>query len=199
MTPNWRRIGRKPSVTNISLTLPCFGNPQSMPAFVIGRFWKLACGHRILRAGAGVGEPPGVGSPVAIRLAHRRFLRGAPGVVAFGGSSTAGQAEAARGSGCRHLMVVSGYRDAAKKEFLRHCGLQSEVVWWVKPIRPDHNTGRIGEVRMVVGPAPPVYDPGGLTAMAIEEPREAGLFEDAAAEAGAVLAIMNRFEARTGS
>jgi GrpB-like predicted nucleotidyltransferase (UPF0157 family) len=100
------------------------------------------------------------------------------------------EADAARGSGCRHLMVVSGYRDAAKKEFLRHCGLQSEVVWWVKPIRPDHNTGRIGEVRMVVGPAPPVYDPGGLTALAIEEPREAGLFEDAAAQAGAVLAIM---------
>lgn len=101
---------------------------------------------------------------------------------------------AARHAGCGRLVVVCGYRDAAKKEFLRYCGLSSAVVWWVKPIRP--RVGPYGSIPMVVTHAPPVYDPGGLTALALREPVRVDQFEDAAGHAGAVLAII---PARSGN
>ena len=106
------------------------------------------------------------------------------------------EADAARRAHCKQLIVVCGYRDAGKKEFLQYAGLKSDVMWWVKPIHPRRRTEPDPDVSMAVGPAPSVYDPGGLTALALEEPTQVSVFENAAAGAGAVLAIV---PVRTGN
>ena len=73
--------------------------------------------------------------------------------------------------GAEKAIVVSGSRtvDVPKADFLAGLGLECEAEWWVKPIE----LSRDGPVEMsgfdaFVGPAPPVYDPGGLTCLATE-------------------------------
>lgn len=98
-------------------------------------------------------------------------------------------------AGIETAIVVSGPPsvDEPKTAFLDACELRVDAEWRVKPLTP---TG--GELPAkqgfgaAIGPAPPVYDPGGLTALAlrIDEPEAVERFEEFAAASKAVIAIV---------
>jgi hypothetical protein len=97
--------------------------------------------------------------------------------------------------------VVSGSRtvDTPKVDFLAGLGLECEAEWWVKPIEPSQREPvEMSGFAAFVGPAPPVYDPGGLTCLAteIESPAALPLFEDFASASQAVLAIVPTLTSR---
>jgi GNAT superfamily N-acetyltransferase len=109
-------------------------------------------------------------------------------------------AEAAS-AGAERAIVVSGSRivDAPKVDFLAGLGLECEAEWWVKPVEPNE----LEPVEMrgfdaFVGPAPPVYDPGGLTCLAtkIESPAALRQFEEFASASQAVVAIVPTLTSR---
>jgi hypothetical protein len=101
----------------------------------------------------------------------------------------------ARALGASLLVVVSGpgVVDAPKVELLTGIGLALEAEWWVKPIEP-----RAGEpaapigFEAFIGPAPPVYDPGGPVCMALRVAAAGPLeeLERFAAYSGAVVVIV---------
>jgi len=102
----------------------------------------------------------------------------------------------ARRDGLEQAIVVSGPAsvDPAKVRFLRELGLAVAAEWWVKPVSPEA-TGDVPEqtgFAAEVGPAPPVYDPGGPTCLALEIAAPAALadLERYAAAAGAVVVIV---------
>ena len=109
-------------------------------------------------------------------------------------------AEAAS-AGAEKAIVVSGSRtvDAPKVEFLAGLGLECEAEWWVKPIEPNQREpAEASGFDAFVGPAPPVYDPGGLTCLAteIESPAALPLFEEFASASQAVVAIVPTLTSR---
>lgn len=98
-------------------------------------------------------------------------------------------------------IVVSGPRsvDPAKVAFLSEW-LSVTAEWWVKPLEPSEAPlPEQAGFEAIVGPAPPVYDPGGLTALLLEidDPSRVATFEEYAAAAGAVIAIVPTFVTRT--
>ena len=97
--------------------------------------------------------------------------------------------------------VVTAMADEPKSEMLRAAGLKLVEQWWVKPIEPAPTSEASTPARVsgrgfagVLGPAPPVYDPGGLILLADEVPDAAELIavEDDAARLGAVLVVLPR-------
>jgi hypothetical protein len=92
-------------------------------------------------------------------------------------------------------VVVSGPAavDAPKTRFLASMGLTRGAEWWVKPLEPDGSEPpeQMG-FSAAVGPAPPVYDPGGLTCLALSIDSVAALepFERYAAASQSVIAIV---------
>jgi hypothetical protein len=108
----------------------------------------------------------------------------------------AGAVAAAAAAGIETAIVVSGPEtiDPAKTAFLSGQGFAVEAEWWVKPIActdgaaPPPKQG----FDAAVGSAPPVYDPGGPTSLAlrIDEPAAVERFEKFAAASGAVVAIV---------
>lgn len=98
-------------------------------------------------------------------------------------------------AGIETAIVVSGPPsvDEPKTAFLDACGLRVDAEWRVKPLAPV--SGELPAKQgfdAAVGPAPPVYDPGGLTALAlrIDEPEAVERFEQFAAASKAVVAIV---------
>lgn len=93
-------------------------------------------------------------------------------------------------------IVVSGPAsiDRAKTDFLTKQGFVVEAEWWVKLI--DASAGMTAResdrFEAVVGPAPPVYDPGGPTCLAlrIDGPEVLEEFEAFAQASGSVIAII---------
>lgn len=71
--------------------------------------------------------------------------------------------------GLRTLRVVTAAADQEKVAMLRSCSLQLAEQWWVKPLEPTGTTTGLGTTGRItgsgfsgtLGPAPPVYDPGG--------------------------------------
>jgi len=92
-------------------------------------------------------------------------------------------------------IVVSGPAsvDAPKTAFLAERGLRVDAEWRVKALTPT-TAGKPAKVGFdaAVGPAPPVYEPGGLTALAlrIDYPEAVERFEHFAAASDAVVAIV---------
>jgi ribosomal protein S18 acetylase RimI-like enzyme len=98
-------------------------------------------------------------------------------------------------AGIETAIVVSGPPsiDKPKAAFLRACGLRVDAEWRVKSLTPTSDELPASEgFDVAVGPAPPVYDPGGLTALAlrIDEPEAVVRFEEFAAASKAVVAIV---------
>lgn len=111
-----------------------------------------------------------------------------------GGALLESVAHAARSSRQDRLIVVSAERDDAKNAMLRDRGFQPGAQWWVRPLEPPL-TPVLAEgerLPMLVGPAPPVYDPGGPVALALDTapPFAIDRFERQALAAEAVLAIV---------
>jgi len=98
-------------------------------------------------------------------------------------------------AGIETAIVVGGPAsiDESKSAFLAALGLRVDAEWRVKVLAP---TG--GEMPpkegfdTAIGPAPPVYEPGGLTALAlrIDYPEAVERFEEFAAASKAVVAIV---------
>ncbi len=111
-----------------------------------------------------------------------------------GGALLDSVAAAARSSGQNRLIVVSAERDAPKNAMLRDRGFRQAAAWWVRPLElPTNPVPAEGEpLPMLVGPAPPVYDPGGPVALALDTtpPFAMDRFERQAAAAEAVLAVV---------
>ena len=103
--------------------------------------------------------------------------------------------------GATKAIVVSGSRavDAPKVDFLAGLGLFCEAEWWVKPIVPTRG-GPVAKrgFDAIVGPAPPVYKPGGPTCLAteIESPEALQRLERFAAASQAVIVIVPTLASR---
>jgi GNAT superfamily N-acetyltransferase len=100
--------------------------------------------------------------------------------------------EAARTAGAERLVVLAARRDEAKGAFLEASRYERGASWWVRPLTPE--PGDVAEpttFRAIVGQAPPVYDPGGPTALSLEvDAATIGAFGEWAAASGAVLGIV---------
>lgn len=104
----------------------------------------------------------------------------------------------AAAAGARTARVVTAAADDPKVAMLASAGLALASQWWVKPVTPAGPPGRTGRVRGQgfaghLGPAPPVYDPGGLVLLADDDPAETvspAAIEAGAAALGAVLAVV---------
>lgn len=105
--------------------------------------------------------------------------------------------EQAAAAGAITARVVAAAADVPKVAMLAGAGLALVSQWWVKPVTPGGPPARTGRVQGTgsvgrLGPAPPVYDPGGPVLLADDPPRTASLaaVEGDAAAMGAVLAIV---------
>ena len=102
---------------------------------------------------------------------------------------------AARGAAT--LRVVTAAADEPKVAMLRACSLEPVEQWWVKPVEPSGTPGTTGRVDArgfsgILGPAPPVYDPGGPVVLVdqLTAGTRVAAIEQGAAALGAVLAIV---------
>lgn len=99
--------------------------------------------------------------------------------------------------GASSLRVVSAKRDLPKNALLESLGLRLVQEWWVKPLTPSGHAETAGPVDEEgfsghLGPAPPVYDPGGpvLLVRRIEPETSLDAMEWEASSWGAVLAVV---------
>jgi hypothetical protein len=96
------------------------------------------------------------------------------------------------------LRAVTARRDEPKRSMLKGLGLQVAARWWVKELSPSADPQTwgpvdVGPVRGLIGPAPPVYDPGGPVCLLGDADAEKAVrAADAAEGLGAVLAIVQR-------
>lgn len=98
-------------------------------------------------------------------------------------------------AGIEQAIVVSGPPsiDEAKVTFLLGAGLHVDAEWRVKSLTPNPGNppGDPQGFEAVIAPAPPVYDPGGVTALALSiEPGAVERFEEFASASGAVVGIV---------
>lgn len=96
------------------------------------------------------------------------------------------------------MRVVTAQADRPKVQMLIACGLRLIEQWWVRPVNPasdgEVQPGRVDRAGFsgLLGPAPPVYDPGGpvLLVDRIDPDACSDQIADTAAGMGAVLAIV---------
>jgi GNAT superfamily N-acetyltransferase len=98
-------------------------------------------------------------------------------------------------AGIETAIVVSGPAsvDEPKTAFLAEVGLRVDAEWRVKALTPTNGDPPAKDgFDAAIGLAPPVYDPGGLTALAlrIDHPSAVERFEEFAAASSAVVAIV---------
>ncbi len=101
--------------------------------------------------------------------------------------------DAARAGGAERVIVVGAQRDAPKRAFLLNAGYTVAAAWWTHPVTPTPAPApALPALQALVVPAPPVYAPGGLTALALGgvSVAQVALFTQWAAASQAVLAII---------
>jgi hypothetical protein len=98
------------------------------------------------------------------------------------------------------LVVVTAHADRSKCAFLEAHGFACAASWWVLPVEAVPGEPVLPDgAEAVTGPAPPVYDPGGPTALALKlEPEHVTGFVDWTSASGAVLAIVAARESDHG-
>lgn len=101
-------------------------------------------------------------------------------------------AEAAHIAEQERLIVVTAQRDIFKRTALIRQGFESSAAWWVRPLNFSVELSDAANIPAIIAPAPPVYNPGGLIALAtrMNDPAEILAFERQAVAAGAILAIV---------
>ncbi|HVC88629.1 MAG TPA: GNAT family N-acetyltransferase [Gaiellaceae bacterium] len=113
-----------------------------------------------------------------------------------GGELLAEVERQASANGAERLIVVTAHGDGPKCAFLASAGFEPAASWWVHPVTPTAGPPPdLGTMQAVTGAAPRVYEPGGLTALAVslgdEDPSSAvELFDRWAAASNAALAIV---------
>lgn len=174
-------------------------------------FWRPASGITDRHAsflGRQIAAAPNVG----LRTDHGFIIgqrRGAEGFVddfaidADGTWSDDGSAlliaawEQLAAGGADVLRVVTAKADETKVRMLEDRSLQLVDQWWVKPLRPEGSSTTTGRVdgpwfSGILGPAPPVYDPGGpvLLADRLDDGCALAELESEAQRIGAVLLVV---------
>ncbi len=99
----------------------------------------------------------------------------------------------ARDGGAGRLIALTARRDKPKRHMLESAGYTRGASWWVHPVTPrEADPPKLQSTVAVVGQAPPVYDPGGPTALALSltDPSEVVIFDEWVACSGAVLGIV---------
>jgi N-acetylglutamate synthase-like GNAT family acetyltransferase len=101
----------------------------------------------------------------------------------------------AREAGIDQAIVVCGPSsiDEPKVAFLSGTGLRVDAEWRVKPLALNGGDppGAPRGFEAAIAPAPPVYDPGGPTALAVRiEPGAVARFEEFGSASGAVVGIV---------
>lgn len=149
-------------------------------AFIVGRFG---------------GAPPPFGAGALFHVDD--FAVAAPGLWHSTGAVLLRElAKRAAAADLDRAIVVSGPAsvDPDKVRFLRRAGLAVAAEWRVKPLTPrlDDEVPEQQGFEAIVGPAPPVYDPGGATCLAVRVDDPTGLanLERFASAAGAVVVIV---------
>ena len=174
-------------------------------------FWRPARGVTEGHA-AFLAEKVSRGSSVALRT-DRGFLigdlRGAEGLIddfaveaddewARHGTALLFSAWSALASGgAERLRVVTAAADEPKVAVLRASSLEPVEQWWVKPVDPSGTPVASGRVEGsgfsgFLGPAPPVYDPGGpvLLVDRVTDGTRTAAIEEGAVALGAVLVVL---------
>jgi hypothetical protein len=102
-------------------------------------------------------------------------------------------------AGGARLVVVTAHADRPKCAFLEARGFACAASWWVLPVDAEPGDPVLPDgAEAVTGPAPPVYDPGGLTALALRlDPRHVADFVAWTVASDAVLAIVAARESDT--
>jgi GNAT superfamily N-acetyltransferase len=137
--------------------------------------------------------PPFRDDPEPTWLVDDFFVRSPASWPTVGAALLARVEDAAAAGGAERVVVVAARRDEPKTSFLRARAYELAAEWWVHAVVPKPEEPKpLGRVRAVVGPAPPVYDPGGLTALALAlpDPDDVAAFERWASASSAVLAIV---------
>ncbi len=101
--------------------------------------------------------------------------------------------QAGRELGAARMVVLTARRDAPKRAMLAGAGYERGASWWVHPVPAvEGELPTLLHTDAVVGPAPPVYDPGGPTALALEmrDPADISAFDHWASASNAILAIV---------
>jgi len=103
----------------------------------------------------------------------------------------------AAAGGVGAMRVVTAHADVAKAGMLRRLSLSLAEQWWVLPVRPTGQMTSPGRVQGggfpgILGPAPPVYDPGGPVFQPdrVADGADVALIAREAAALGAVLAVV---------
>ena len=103
-------------------------------------------------------------------------------------------ARLAHAAGARKAVIVAGGQrvDPPKRAFLRGLSLALAAEWWARQLAARGELPDQDGFEAVVGPAPPVYDPGGPVCLAarLDGPDALPRLERYGAAAGAVLAIV---------
>lgn len=139
------------------------------------------------------GPPPFAGDAAASWFVDDFFVADASLWRTAGRALLDRVAEEAVADGAARLIVVCARQDAEKRSFLVDAGYDTAAFWWVRSLAPTNSLAQDLEgVEAIVGPAPPVYDPGGPVALATSrvEADAVSAFSDWAAASGAVLAIV---------
>ncbi len=104
-------------------------------------------------------------------------------------------ADEAQAHGAARVIVVTAQRDEPKRSFLRSMGYTLAATWWVHPLTPtDQPIPAPTDIQAIIAPAPSVYDPGGLVALArslgAQPATRVEQFDAWAAASQAVLAVI---------
>jgi GNAT superfamily N-acetyltransferase len=151
-----------------------------------GRVVGIAiAGHRLLM-------PPFQDDPRASWLLDDLYLGDESSWPTVGAALVEAIAGEAAAVGVERLVVVSARADEPRRRALLDAGFAPAAEWHVLPVEPAPAEAELPEgVDAVVGPAPPVYDPGGPTALALRiAAPEVAAFSAWASASGAVVAIV---------
>lgn len=99
----------------------------------------------------------------------------------------------ANDGGAKRLIVLTARRDEPKRQMLERAGYTRGASWWVHHVTPQEgDPPKLQTTEAVIGQAPPVFDPGGLTGLALvlTDPGEVAVFEEWVSRSGAVVGIV---------
>jgi GNAT superfamily N-acetyltransferase len=144
-------------------------------------------------AAHGVFPPPFRFDPEPSWLVDDFFVLSPDGWRTVGARLLEAVEESAREHGATRTVVLSARRDEPKRTMLAEVGYERGASWWVHPVQAlECDPPSLRDTDAVVGPAPPVYDPGGLTALALEmrDPSDVPTFGEWTSASNAILAIV---------
>lgn len=195
-SPIFWRPAHDARVRHLPFLSACFAAEDAYAAFAAEEDGAIAGVILANRHGA---PPPFRSEPIPTWFVDDFYVADPDRWLSAGAALLAAVAEAARAAGAARVVVVGAARDLPKRGFLLGAGYALAAVWWVRPleaISTDEPAPDLAEIEALLAPAPPVYDPGGPVALAVDlgsatnPAAQLACFEGWAAAQGAALAIV---------